>query len=53
MNRYYWTRWLAAGSVVVLLTSGCSLGSKRQSQPIDPPPASAETMAALPQQKNR
>jgi len=47
MKQYRWTRWAALTSIVVLLTSGCSvIGSKEQSRPIDPPPTGADAAAA-------
>ncbi|MFE5320196.1 GerMN domain-containing protein [Paenibacillus sp. NPDC056579] len=43
MKQYRWTRWAAVTGIVVLLTSGCSvLGTKEQSQSIDPPPTGAD-----------
>lgn len=47
MKQYKWTQWAAVGSIVVLLTSGCSvLGTKEHSQSIDPPPTGADASAA-------
>jgi germination protein M len=47
MKQYRWTRWAAVTGIVMLLTSGCSiLGSKEQSQPIDPPQTGAADAAA-------
>ncbi|WP_282941234.1 GerMN domain-containing protein [Paenibacillus sp. RC67] len=46
MKQYKWTQWAAVGSIVVLLTSGCSvLGTKEHSQSIDPPPTGADASA--------
>ncbi|MBE1443514.1 MULTISPECIES: GerMN domain-containing protein [unclassified Paenibacillus] len=46
MKQYRWTQWAAVGSIVVLLTSGCSvLGTKEHSQSIDPPPTGADASA--------
>ncbi|TDF97598.1 GerMN domain-containing protein [Paenibacillus piri] len=46
MKRYRWTRWAAVTGIVVLLTSGCSaLGTKENSQSIDPPPTGADAAA--------
>ncbi|MEK3913899.1 GerMN domain-containing protein [Paenibacillus sp. FSL H7-0331] len=47
MKQYPWIRLAAVTGVIVLLTSGCSLlGTKEQSQPIDPPPTGVEPAAA-------
>src|SRR5206468_9724583 len=47
--KYKWTRWAAVTGMVVVLTSGCSIGTKEQSQQIDPPPAGADAMATAAQ----
>jgi germination protein M len=46
MQHYRWIRMAALTGIIALLASGCStLGTKEQSQPIDPPPTGADAAA--------